>query len=81
MPKAVVRMCVACRSHLEKSSLTRVVRTENGAKIDVFQKMNGRGAYVCKNEACVKKVVKTKMLNRVLSTEVDDEVYNALPIE
>lgn len=74
-------MCVACRTRREKNALTRVVKTENGAIIDVTQKTDGRGAYVCKSEACVKKVVKTKMLDRALSTKVGDEVYEALPVD
>ncbi len=81
MPKAVIRMCVACRTRSEKSALTRVVRTENGAIIDENQKTGGRGAYVCKSEACVKKVVKTRMLDRALSTKVGDDVYEALPVD
>lgn len=81
MPKAVMRMCVACRTRREKNMLTRVVKTESGAIIDVNQKTDGRGAYVCKSEACVKKVVKTKMFDRALSTKVGDDVYEALPVD
>lgn len=82
MSKPILRMCVACRSHREKNLLTRVVKTENGAAvIDETYKMNGRGVYVCKNEVCVKKVVKTKMFDRALSVKVGDDVYDALPIE
>lgn len=81
MSKPVLRMCVACRSHREKSLLTRLVKTENGVVIDESQKMNGRGAYVCKNEVCVKKVIKTRMFDRALSVKVDDDVYEALPVE
>lgn len=81
MPKAVIRMCVACRTRREKNALTRVVKTENGAIIDVTQKTDGRGAYVCRSEACVKKVIKTKMLDRALSTKVGDDVYEALPVD
>lgn len=81
MPKAVIRMCVACRARREKNALTRVVKTENGVVLDVNQKSDGRGAYVCKSEACVKKVVKTRMFDRALSAKVGDDVYEALPVD
>ena len=82
MPKAVIRMFVACRARSKKNTMTRVVKTESGVVVlDYDQKTDGRGAYVCRNEACVKKVIKTKMLDRALSTKVGDDVYEALPVD
>lgn len=38
-------------------------------------KKNGRGAYICKNEECLNKVIKTKRLERVLDKEISSEIY------
>ena len=38
-------------------------------------KKNGRGAYICDSEECIKKLGKAKLLNRAFSSPVSDEVY------
>lgn len=46
------RMCVACREMKEKKELFKVVFSDE-AVIDQSGKMPGRGAYICKSEACI----------------------------
>jgi uncharacterized protein len=46
------RTCVGCREALEKRSLIRIVRTEEGIKIDPSGKLNGRGAYLHEKRSC-----------------------------
>jgi predicted RNA-binding protein YlxR (DUF448 family) len=46
------RTCVGCREVLEKRSLIRIVRTEEGIKIDPSGKLNGRGAYLHEQRSC-----------------------------
>jgi predicted RNA-binding protein YlxR (DUF448 family) len=46
------RTCVGCREVLEKRSLLRIVRTEEGIKIDPSGKLNGRGAYLHEQRSC-----------------------------
>ena len=43
--------------------------------LDKTGKLNGRGAYICDDAECVKKLKKQKLLNRTFSCAVDDGVY------
>ena len=47
------RSCVACGKKLSKRQLIRIVRTPQGTVLaDPAGKMAGRGAYLCRSEAC-----------------------------
>jgi predicted RNA-binding protein YlxR (DUF448 family) len=73
------RMCVGCREMKPKRELIRIVLTPeaDGGQIciDFKGKKNGRGAYVCRDESCLKKAVKSKALERALSCEIPEEIY------
>ncbi len=70
------RMCVVCRVHKEKRELLRVVlNKEEGLLIDKTGKKNGRGAYICKDNACVDKAEKSGALSRAFKREVDKAFY------
>ena len=43
--------------------------------VDKTGKLQGRGAYVCYNEECLNKLIKTKRLERVFETTIENEVY------
>ena len=74
-----MRMCIACRNLFEKKDLIRVVRTPEGEVIlDRTGKAAGRGAYLCGNPECLKKSVKSKLLNKVFKVPVSDEAYAKL---
>lgn len=65
-----------------KKELIRVVRTPEGELcIDTTGKKSGRGAYICKKEACLKKAVKTKRLQNNLELAISDELLSALSEE
>lgn len=49
------RTCVGCREVLPKYSLTRIVRTPDGIKIDSTGKLSGRGAYLHDKRSCWKR--------------------------
>ena len=74
------RTCVACRTTGGKRGLLRVVRLPKGAGVvyDATGKTNGRGAYVCKTEACIALAVKQKKLERSLKCPVSPETVDAL---
>ena len=76
--KTPLRMCIACRQLFEKRQMLRVVRSENKIFLDFTSKAAGRGAYVCDNPDCIKKLKKQRLLNKVFSSSVDDEIYNAI---
>ena len=63
----------------EKRQLIRVVRSNEGeVSLDFKGKKPGRGAYVCPDEACLKRARKAKALERAFSAPMPDEVYEAL---
>ena len=74
--KVPLRMCVVCREMKPKNECVRVVRTtDDNYVIDEIGKMNGRGAYVCKDSKCLDKCLKTKALNKAFKHNISDEVY------
>ena len=80
--KIPLRMCIGCREMKPKAELDRIVRKPDGEiVIDKTNKISGRGAYICKNVACLKKAQKTKRLSRVLECEIPDEVFAAMEEE
>ena len=73
---------MGCNEHFPKNTLLRVVRDPEGnVSLDFTGKKSGRGAYICKNVACLKKAQKTKRLSRVLECEIPDEVFAAMEDE
>lgn len=70
------RTCMGCNEQKEKNNLLRIVRTADGLiEVDLTGKKNGRGAYICKSEDCLNKVIKTKRLERVFEKEISPEIY------
>ncbi|HEY8476011.1 MAG TPA: YlxR family protein [Chloroflexota bacterium] len=48
-----LRTCVACRRVRPKREMVRLVRTPAGTvEVDLTGKRSGRGAYLCREEAC-----------------------------
>lgn len=76
-----LRKCVACNSMFEKDKLFRLVRLSDGIHLDLTYKMQGRGAYVCKNKACIDLAIKKKGFNRSLRQAVPTEVFDNLYME
>ena len=65
-----------------KKELIRVVRSPEGEiSIDSKGKKSGRGAYICPDEACLKKAVKSKALERTLGVRIPDEIYESLSLQ
>jgi predicted RNA-binding protein YlxR (DUF448 family) len=46
------RTCVGCRQVLPKRSMTRIVRTPEGVRVDHTGKAPGRGAYLHNQRSC-----------------------------
>ena len=80
--KIPMRQCLGCREMKPKSTLIRVVRSPEGElSLDARGKKSGRGAYVCRDSACLKKARKSKALERSLDTQIPDEIYDRLEQE
>ena len=74
--KKQARTCIACNEQKEKRELLRIVKSKDGIiEVDLTGKKNGRGAYICKNEECLEKLIKTKKLEKVFDTEISSELY------
>ena len=74
-----MRMCVGCREMREKRSLLRIVKSAEGEiSIDPVGKKPGRGAYICRDRACLERAVKQKQLERALEQRIDEAVYARL---
>ena len=80
MPKKIpMRRCTGCGDMKEKKSLIRIVRTPDGAiQIDRTGKLNGRGAYLCDDLACLRTARKRRSLQRSLDTPIPDEIFDEL---
>lgn len=77
--KIPTRQCLGCSEHRQKLELLRVVRDPEGnVSLDFTGKKSGRGAYICKNVACLRQARKRRSLSRALECEIPDEVYEAL---
>ena len=77
--KLPLRKCSGCGEMKPKIELVRVVRSPEGEiSLDLHGKKSGRGAYVCKNPACLKKAQKSKALERAFSMSIAESVYEEL---
>ena len=77
--KVPMRMCVGCREMKPKKELLRVVRSPEGSlSVDATGRKPGRGAYVCRSAACLKKAIRQKQLERAFECALQDEVKEAL---
>ena len=73
------RQCVGCREMKDKKLLLRVVRSPEGdVSLDFGGKKPGRGAYVCRDVACLKRARKSRALERAFSAPLPDEVWEEL---
>ena len=70
------RTCMACNEQKEKQNLLRIVKSKDGViEVDLTGRKNGRGAYICKNEECLNKIIKSKRLEKVFKMEINQELY------
>ena len=85
--KNPVRRCSACYEMKEKEFLFRVVQKkiielkkiiDYKYFIDFIGKEEGRGAYICKNNICINKSLKTKSFNRSFKKSIPQEIYQEL---
>ena len=80
--KIPTRRCTGCGEHFPKNTLIRVLRTPEGEIVlDLTGKKNGRGAYICKNAACLKKARKSRRIESSLECRISDELYTKMEEE
>lgn len=74
----VERMCTVCREMKDKNALVRVARADGRYFVDKTGKAGGRGAYICKNPACINLARKKNVFARSFSGRVPCEIYDNL---
>jgi predicted RNA-binding protein YlxR (DUF448 family) len=80
--KEPLRTCIGCGEGKPKKELLRIVKTPEGEiMLDPCGRKNGRGAYICRNAACMEKAAKTRGLDRSFRENVPQEVYARLAAE
>lgn len=80
--KPVLRKCIGCMDLKEKKDLVRLYINDEGTIIaDKTFKSGGRGAYICKNEACFQKAIKRKALDHSFKMRIPKEEYERILIE
>ena len=82
LKKIPVRRCVGCGEHFPKGELVRVLRTPEGEiTLDLTGKKSGRGAYICKKAACLKKARKSRRIETSLECPIPEAVYDRMEEE
>jgi predicted RNA-binding protein YlxR (DUF448 family) len=77
--KLPTRRCTGCGEHFPKTQLVRILRTPEGEiKLDLVGKLSGRGAYICKSIACLKKARRAKRIEHSLECKIPDEIYESI---
>lgn len=70
-----MRMCLLCRTRRTKPELFRLTKDVDGSFIyDQTQKAEGRGAYLCRENACIEKAVKKKRISEALAEKLEEEI-------
>lgn len=73
------RTCIACNKKKEKGQLLRIVKNKNGEiNIDKNGKMEGRGAYICKDINCLEIAIKKKKLEKSFSCKIESDIYESI---
>lgn len=72
-------MCICCKAMKPKKEMLRVVKVnEKEFVLDETGKLNGRGAYICKDGNCMENSIKKKLLNKSYKQNVNQAVYDKL---
>ena len=80
--KVPMRKCVGCGTMFPKRELVRVVKSPEGEiTLDLTGKKSGRGAYICRDPACLQQARKAKRIERAFACAIPDAVYDAMEKE
>ncbi|MDO5689746.1 MAG: YlxR family protein [Tissierellia bacterium] len=77
--KVPIRKCVGCQENITKKQLVRIVNNkELGVVLDKTGKLNGRGAYICRDPECLEIAIKKKRLSYALKSEITEDLYKEI---
>lgn len=66
------RTCVVCRTQQDKRDLIRLVQTSAGVDVDETMRATGRGAYLCRRQACWEQAASGSQLKSALRAELSE---------
>ncbi|MFN2556683.1 MAG: YlxR family protein [Nitriliruptorales bacterium] len=75
-------MCVACRRRRPRHELVRIVAGPEGVRLDRQGGLPGRGAYVCRDPACIEAARRrgARVVRQALQVEDEYEVVSVLAV-
>lgn len=77
-----MRQCLGCSEHKPKQELIRIVLSPDGdISLDFTGKKSGRGAYICRDVKCLRKIKKSGRLGKTFEREIPPEIYDGLEKE
>lgn len=77
--KVPMRTCVITKEKLPKQELLRIVKCPDGiVRVDETGKLNGRGAYIKKDNLVLEEAKKRKILDKILEVNISSEVYEEI---
>ncbi len=80
--KLPLRKCSGCGEMKPKTQLVRVVRSPQGElSLDLTGRLAGRGAYLCRDLACLKAARRARRLERSFACAIPPEIYDRLEEE
>ena len=81
--KIPMRQCLGCNEHRPKAELLRVLRAPDGSiGLDFTGKKSGRGAYICKSQACFEKLPRAgKRIEKAFGCKLPEELSAQLRVE
>ena len=71
--KTPMRRCVVCRESKPQSELLRFTFHDGQLLPDIDGKAEGRGYYLCRENACAETAVKRKAFNRACRYDLDTD--------
>ncbi|MBR4169034.1 MAG: YlxR family protein [Lachnospiraceae bacterium] len=74
MATVKMRQCISCKAERDGREMLRIVKTpDNEIRFDATGRASGRGAYLCKNQTCVKNAFQRKAFERALHMKVSGQ--------
>ncbi|MCR5337009.1 MAG: YlxR family protein [Lachnospiraceae bacterium] len=70
-----LRQCMGCGRRVEQKSFIRIAAGKDGSLfVDLTGKAGGRGAYLCKDLACLEKAGKRHAFSRSFRSQIDESL-------
>ncbi len=76
-----MRRCIGCMKSYPQNTLIRISFDGKSLNLDIDGKKDGRGAYLCKNDSCIKEARKRKSFNRTFKHGFMDSDIDELVIK